>query len=63
MTTKTQVLLPCPFCKADGENLFVSNEDCYHYVVCDYCGVQGPYVDYTDEEHLTAEEVWNRRCK
>ena len=61
---KTQNLLPCPFCKSEGtDNLFVTNEGCYHFVVCDFCGASGPYADYTDEEHLTAEELWNRRCK
>lgn len=61
MTTKTQVLLPCPFC--NSTNLSLEITKMWRWINCKDCGADGPPQDKQEDHCLTAEEVWNQRCK
>lgn len=50
--------LPCPFCKAVGEDLRIDDFPPFFQVECLRCHAAGPLVDPADESAIAA---WNRR--
>ena len=65
--TQVYSLKSCPWCKSGYHLAFERNKERMdERVVCDYCGVAGPWSDYEypviygKDPHLDSAEFWNK---
>jgi len=50
---------PCPFC--GSQNIHVMGQSYGYWVMCAYCGVEGPAPSTLWQTEKGAIEAWNRR--